>query len=249
MAALQLPHHPPRHSRVTRRRQQGPVTSSAATHTTRTAVAAAAQPHTQRPRLVLLRHGDAEADSGGVPDHQRRLTPAGAAAVRSLARRLADECTSVTPVRLVLCSDTVRSRETWQQLVEERPETFSDNLPVRFLSSLYTVACLDGETAAHLTELLRSELASSDAGVGAGSSVLCIGHNRGWEEAAAWFAGVPIQLQAASAAVLEAADGHRDWATVLDATAEAAVTHQPQAGPLANTAWVVRAVVTGSVAS
>jgi hypothetical protein len=104
--------------------------------------------------------------------------------VRSLARSLADEA-GVSPF-LVLCSDTVRSRETWDTLVSERPEAFSDaggrRAPplVRFLSSLYTVACLDGETAPHLIDLLRSsELPSpGNASGDGGSCVLCIGHNK-----------------------------------------------------------------------
>ena len=177
---------------------------------------------------------------------------------------------------LVLCSDTVRSRETWDTLVSERPGAFGATAGgrrappvVRYLSSLYTVACLDGETAPHLIDLLRSaELPSVDASRGGGGGcVLCIGHNKvcllraadwdsnqppradilfplqGWEEAASWLAGVPVALSPASAAVLDAADPHADWASVLAVAAEAAVTHQKQAGRLADTAWVIRAVV------
>ena len=120
-------------------------------------------------------------------DHQRRLTPAGVSSVRALARALADEA-GVSPF-LVLCSDTVRSRETWDTLVSERPDAFGaaargrrDTPAVRYLSSLYTVACLDGETAPHLIDLLRSaELPSVDASRGGGGGcVLCIGHNKVW---------------------------------------------------------------------
>ena len=198
-----------------------------------------------RPRLVLLRHGEAEAE--GV-DHQRRLTPAGVSSVRALARALADKV-GVSPF-LVLCSDTVRSRETWDTLVSERPslgggDSAAARPPVvRHLSSLYTVACLDGETSPHLVDLLRSsDLPVPADGRHRGGCVLCIGHNRGWEEAASWLAGVPVSLSPASAAVLDAADAQADWAGVLGATAEAAVTHQKQAGRLADTAWVLRAVV------
>ena len=52
-----------------------------------------------------------------------------------------------------------------------------------------------------------------------------------------------MALSPASAAVLDAADPQADWASVLAAAAEAAVTHQKQAGKLADTAWVLRAVV------
>ena len=107
--------------------------------------------------------------------------------MRALARALADEA-GVSPF-LVLCSDTVRSRETWDTLVSERPDAFGaaargrrDTPAVRYLSSLYTVACLDGETAPHLIDLLRSaELPSVDASRGGGGGcVLCIGHNKVW---------------------------------------------------------------------
>jgi hypothetical protein len=52
-----------------------------------------------------------------------------------------------------------------------------------------------------------------------------------------------VALSPASAAVLDASDPQGDWASVLAVAAEAAVTHKKQAGRLADTAWVIRAVV------
>lgn len=51
-----------------------------------------------------------------------------------------------------------------------------------FLGSLYTTAALDGQTRGHLSELVAAEAASSH------SCCLCLGHNKGWEEAASSFA-------------------------------------------------------------
>lgn len=51
-----------------------------------------------------------------------------------------------------------------------------------FLGSLYTTAALDGQTRGHLTELVCAE-ATADH-----DCCLCLGHNKGWQEAASSFA-------------------------------------------------------------
>jgi hypothetical protein len=53
-----------------------------------------------------------------------------------------------------------------------------------FLGSLYTVAALDGQTKHHLEETIRS--VASDA---AHFCVMCVGHNKGWEEVSCWRGG------------------------------------------------------------
>jgi hypothetical protein len=45
------------------------------------------------------------------------------------------------------------------------------------MGSLYTVAALDGQTKHHLEETIRSM--ASDA---KNFCVMCVGHNKGWEE-------------------------------------------------------------------
>jgi hypothetical protein len=50
------------------------------------------------------------------------------------------------------------------------------------LGSLYTTAALDGQTRAHLTELVCAEATPAH------DCCLCLGHNKGWEEAASSFA-------------------------------------------------------------
>lgn len=46
-----------------------------------------------------------------------------------------------------------------------------------YMGSLYTVAALDGQTKTHLEETIRS--LASDA---KHFCVMCVGHNKGWEE-------------------------------------------------------------------
>ena len=41
--------------------------------------------------------------------------------------------------------------------------------------------------------------------------VMCIGHNKGWEEAASLFCGQAVELQSASAALLSQPPGEDSW--------------------------------------
>jgi len=46
-----------------------------------------------------------------------------------------------------------------------------------FMGSLYTVAALDGQTKHHLEETIRSMACDAR-----NFCVMCVGHNKGWEE-------------------------------------------------------------------
>jgi hypothetical protein len=60
-----------------------------------------------------------------------------------------------------------------------------------FLGSLYTMAALDGHTRDHLAEVVAAEAAAGH------TTCLCLGHNKGWEEAASSFAvRIPPRQQA-----------------------------------------------------
>ncbi len=61
-------------------------------------------------RLILLRHGEAEADSASGRDFDRRLTARGARQSAATAERLA--ALGVAP-NLALVSPAARARETW----------------------------------------------------------------------------------------------------------------------------------------
>ncbi|WP_333770076.1 SixA phosphatase family protein [Streptomyces sp. IBSBF 2435] len=66
--------------------------------------------------VVLLRH--AKADWPAVPDHERPLADRGRLDAPMAGRRLADD--GIAP-DLVLCSTSVRTRETWKLAAHELP--------------------------------------------------------------------------------------------------------------------------------
>jgi hypothetical protein len=62
---------------------------------------------------------------------------------------------------------------------------------------LYTISQLDGQTRAHLQEVVIAEATAAQ------KTVLCLGHNKGWEEAASSYAGETVKLGNCYAALLE----------------------------------------------
>lgn len=128
--------------------------------------------------------------------------------------------------QLILCSDTVRSRETVEALTLAEP-LFSA-ARVSYLPSLYAASAMDGETTAHLRFALSAALAA--CGPVPPQTVMCVGHNRGWEEAASEFAGHSVELKTANAAVLEGAE-----AALSDSWTEAL---------RAGVVWALRGVLT-----
>lgn len=171
----------------------------------RAVASASSEPSLGPPRLVLLRHGESVEDAPALLDHQRPLTEAGRAACRELGVRLAR--TGVTP-SVVLCSDTLRARQTLEALQLGAVHT-------RFLGSLYVIAAMDGETVPHLQEIIAQELESLNATLRRHTdTILCIGHNRGWEEAASALSGTAVRLSSPSAAVLQSEKG--GWEAALE---------------------------------
>ncbi|KAF6259214.1 hypothetical protein COO60DRAFT_1029764 [Scenedesmus sp. NREL 46B-D3] len=79
---------------------------------------------------------------------------------------------------LIIASNSKRTKQTLDAMAEAAAEL--GQVDAHFLGSLYTVAALDGQTKHHLEETIRS--VACDA---ANSCVMCVGHNKGWEEAAA----------------------------------------------------------------
>ena len=55
-----------------------------------------------------------------------------------------------------------------------------------FRGDLYTIAATDGQTRTHLAQLIVEETSRVRS-----CTVLCLGHNRGWEECASSFAVRP----------------------------------------------------------
>jgi phosphohistidine phosphatase len=114
-------------------------------------------------RLILLRHGKAEAESVSGEDFDRRLAPRGVAESAQMAAQLADMgfCPD-----LVLVSTAARARETWAAA-----EPLFPNARARFDAELYHAdsRCVRRE----------AERAGAEAG-----TVMVVGHNPGLQELA-----------------------------------------------------------------
>ena len=125
-------------------------------------------------QLFLLRHAKSSWDDPGLADHDRPLAPRGRRAAKLIARHLADE--GIEPA-LVLCSSSVRTRETLDRL------GLADHVAVEVEPRLY---------AASESELLdRLREVNDDV-----ESVMLIGHNPGIEELALALAGSGEDLDA-----------------------------------------------------
>ncbi|XP_034698819.1 uncharacterized protein At3g52155, chloroplastic [Vitis riparia] len=144
-------------------------------------------------RLILLRHAKSSWTDRSLRDHDRPLSKAGRADAINISHKL--QQLGWIP-ELILCSDAMRTRETLK-IMQEQVRGFSE-AEVHFISSFYSIAAMDGQTAEHLQQAIckfsRDEILT----------VMCMGHNRGWEEAASMFSGASIELKTCNAALLEA---------------------------------------------
>lgn len=114
-------------------------------------------------RLILLRHGKAEAESESGADIDRRLAPQGEAEVAAMAARLAAR--GAVP-DLALVSSAARTRDTWVAAEPAFPGT-----QVVFDADLYNA---ESKFIRRLADL---------AGVTA-NTVMVVGHNPGIHELA-----------------------------------------------------------------
>jgi len=112
-------------------------------------------------RLILLRHGKAEADSATGEDFDRRLAPRGVRESAEMAAQLADM--GFRP-DLALVSPAARARGTW-----ESASTVFTGTDTRFDDQLYHA---DSGTIRRVAEA---------AGEGVGT-VIVVGHNPGLQE-------------------------------------------------------------------
>ncbi|KAF9618339.1 hypothetical protein IFM89_000974 [Coptis chinensis] len=146
-----------------------------------------------RRRLILLRHAKSSWEDRSLRHHDRPLSKAGRADAVSVSRKLQER--GWLP-QLILSSNAARTRETLKIMQEEVQGLLEAE--VHFLSSFYSIAAMDGQTAEHLQRTIckysREEILT----------IMCMGHNRGWEEAASMFSGSPVELKTCNAALLEA---------------------------------------------
>ena len=112
-------------------------------------------------RLILLRHGTAEAESASGEDFDRRLAPRGVREAARMGATLAE--LGLTP-DVVLVSPAARARETWAAAAPSFP-----NARVQFDADLYHA---DSGSIRH---------AAARAGKSVGT-VMIVGHNPGLQE-------------------------------------------------------------------
>ena len=122
-------------------------------------------------RLYLLRHAKSSWDEPGLGDRDRPLAPRGRKASKLIAEHLREE--AIEP-ELVLCSPSVRTRQTLERIGLEDAE-------VRIEDELY------GASAGELLAVLNDVADGVD-------SVMLIGHNPGMESLALELAGSGAEL-------------------------------------------------------
>ncbi|KAL8470232.1 hypothetical protein ACS0TY_032912 [Phlomoides rotata] len=153
-------------------------------------------------RLILLRHASSSWENRSLRDHDRPLNEFGRADAVNLSQKL--EQLGWIP-ELILSSDAQRTRETLK-IMQEKVRAFLE-AEVHFISSFYSVAAMDGQTAEHLQEAICKYSTNEIL------TIMCMGHNKGWEEAASMLSGASIELQTCNAALLEATG--KTWEEVL----------------------------------
>ncbi|TKY72305.1 Histidine phosphatase superfamily, clade-1 [Spatholobus suberectus] len=145
-------------------------------------------------RLILLRHAKSSWDNRSLRDHDRPLSKSGKEDAVRVSRKL--QQLGWIP-ELILSSDAARTKETLKIMQEQVQELVEAE--VYFVSSFYSIAAMDGQTAEHLQKVIcrysRDEILT----------IMCMGHNRGWEEAASMFSGASVELKTCNAALLETA--------------------------------------------
>jgi phosphohistidine phosphatase SixA len=133
-------------------------------------------------RLIVMRHAKSSWKSGVSEDHQRPLNKRGRRDAPRVAQELAELGWSP---QVVLSSDSQRTRETWDLMSPSlAPRTVS------FLPQLYLAGI----------EQVRAACVGLADDVG---TVLVLGHNPGWEDAARWLSGEEVRMTTANAALLE----------------------------------------------
>ncbi|MEQ9570095.1 MAG: histidine phosphatase family protein [Longimicrobiales bacterium] len=147
-------------------------------------------------RLILFRHAKSSWDDPDLDDHARPLAPRGNRAAPAMAHWFAE--TKQLPAR-VLCSDAVRTRQTWDRVAEVW-DSLAGPLPdVGFHPGLYLAS------PRRILGLVAQDAGDAD-------TVMVVGHNPGMHDLARTLA-VPGSTKAhrrlaakfptAAAAVLE----------------------------------------------
>jgi phosphohistidine phosphatase len=143
-------------------------------------------------RIAIVRHAKSD-QVAGLTDHARPLSDRGRREAPELARKL--RALGWAP-RVVLSSDSERTRETWACMAPELPAPAH----VEYFRSLYH-AERDAAVEA-LATLADDEQTDGGRGV-----IYLVGHNPGWSELVSDTSGVSTEMKTANAALLEATAG------------------------------------------
>ncbi|KAI4296101.1 hypothetical protein L6164_036088 [Bauhinia variegata] len=100
-------------------------------------------------RLILLRHAKSSWENRSLRDHERPLSKSGKADAAKISCKL--QQLGWIP-ELILSSDAARTKETLKIMQEEVGELV--NAEVHFVSSFYSIAAMDGQTAEHLQKVI-----------------------------------------------------------------------------------------------
>lgn len=132
-------------------------------------------------KLIIMRHAKSSWKTGDQ-DHQRPLNARGA----KDAPRIAGALVSRRWVpELVLSSDSMRTRQTWENMAP----VFGRDISVEYRPELYLAGLVQIASA---LETVASEV----------STVLVLGHNPGWESSVCALTGHSIQMTTANAVLL-----------------------------------------------
>lgn len=145
-------------------------------------------------RLILMRHGESENAHAGLDDRKRKLTAAGQAAALRCGQEI--RARGFSP-EVILCSDAERAVATLDAVVRGAGLV---GVPTKIQADLYLAE----------DQLVIQSCGDEDDAL---ETILLIGHNPGWSEAATALSGTPLSLGTAQAALLEhPAD---DWITAI----------------------------------
>eukprot|EP00891_Asterochloris_glomerata_P000341 jgi/Astpho2/341/e_gw1.00010.106.1_t len=139
-----------------------------------------------------MRHADSE-NFWRVKDHERPITEEGRKSAFKVAKQLQEHGWLPS---VIMCSNSLRTQQTLDSMKDAVDALY--NAEAHFRGSLYTIAALDGQTRRHLQDVITDACKSLGH-----DCIMCLGHNKGFEEAASSFAGQPVRLGTAHAALLE----------------------------------------------
>ena len=158
-------------------------------------------------RLILMRHAKSAWKDQGLTDHERPLNPRG----RRDAPAIADALRERGWIPDVVVSSTAnRTRQTWNRM----EGAFDGDVPTLYLDAFYLAGIGALQDAARSWE-------------DSWQTVLCLGHNPGWEHAVSVLSGVPTSMTTANAALLERPGA--PWAEALEASWSLVEFLQPNA--------------------